>query len=133
MHARIMTAGIMVAALAVGLSAQTSTSAKATVDKAWSVPRTPEGHPDMQGVWANNGMTPLERPAQWGTRATMTDAELADLKCSAIARLRQKIDEARGQGWDLFTEMVQQVRREIARAQGRLASLSRSKVRDLAR
>jgi hypothetical protein len=34
----------------------------------------------MQGVWANNGMTPLERPKQFGTRATMTDAELADLK-----------------------------------------------------
>jgi hypothetical protein len=34
----------------------------------------------MQGVWANNGMTPLERPAKWGHRATMTDAELADLK-----------------------------------------------------
>ena len=40
----------------------------------------PDGKPDMQGVWANNGMTPLERPAQWGNRATMTDAELADLK-----------------------------------------------------
>ena len=34
----------------------------------------------MQGVWANNGMTPLERPKQFGNRATMTDAELADLK-----------------------------------------------------
>ena len=41
----------------------------------------PDGHPDMQGVWANNGMTPLERPKQCGAlRATMTDAELADLK-----------------------------------------------------
>ena len=56
MRARIMTS-IVVAALAVGLSAQTSN--KST----WSVPRTPDGHPDMQGVWANNGMTPLERPA----------------------------------------------------------------------
>ena len=40
----------------------------------------PDGHPDFQGVWANNGMTPLERPKQFGLRATMTDAELADLK-----------------------------------------------------
>src|SRR6187549_2902749 len=46
----------------------------------WSVPRTSDGRPDLQGVWANNGMTPLERPKQWGGRATMTDAELADLK-----------------------------------------------------
>ena len=40
----------------------------------------PDGRPDLQGVWANNGMTPLERPVQFGDRATMTDAELADLK-----------------------------------------------------
>jgi len=40
----------------------------------------PDGHPDFQGVWANNGMTPLERPRQFGLRTTMTDAELADLK-----------------------------------------------------
>src|SRR6186713_2862181 len=46
----------------------------------YQVPRTPDGHPDMQGVWANNNMTPLERPPQFGNRATMTDAELADLK-----------------------------------------------------
>jgi hypothetical protein len=45
----------------------------------------PDGRPDMQGVWANNGMTPLERPVQFGTRATMTDKELADLKKRAAA------------------------------------------------
>ena len=32
----------------------------------------------MQGVWANNNMTPLERPKQFGMRATMTDAEFAE-------------------------------------------------------
>jgi hypothetical protein len=50
---------------------------------AWAVPRTPDGHPDLQGVWANNNMTPLERPAQFGGRATMTDAELANIKTRA--------------------------------------------------
>jgi hypothetical protein len=54
---------------------------------AWSVPRMPDGHPDFQGVWANNGMTPLERPRQFGLRATMTDAELADLKKRATAMM----------------------------------------------
>ena len=74
MRPRIITSAVIVAALAVGLSGQAANKS------AWSVPRMPDGHPDMQGVWANNGMTPLERPAVWGNRATMTDAELADLK-----------------------------------------------------
>jgi hypothetical protein len=52
---------------------------------AWSVPRMPDGHPDLQGVWANNGMTPLERPKVFGLRATMTDKELSDLKKKAQA------------------------------------------------
>src|SRR5262249_13394327 len=28
----------------------------------WSVPRTPWGHPDLQGVWSNVDGTPFERP-----------------------------------------------------------------------
>jgi hypothetical protein len=36
-------------------------------------------------VWANNNMTPLERPKHFGLRATMTDSEFADLKKKAQA------------------------------------------------
>jgi hypothetical protein len=70
--------------LVVGASLAGQSAKSAT---AWTVPRLADGHPDMQGVWANNSMTPLERPASFGMRATMTDAELADLKKKATAMM----------------------------------------------
>ena len=49
----------------------------------WEVPRTADGHPDLQGVWANNSVTPLERPEALADTATLTDEELAELKATA--------------------------------------------------
>jgi hypothetical protein len=58
-------------------------------------------------------------------RLVEIDAEMADLRDSAIARLKRKIDGARDQGWDLFAEMIRQVQREVAASKARLASLRR--------
>jgi hypothetical protein len=95
MRHRIVTCIVMGVALssAVVLDGQsTSASAKGTADRSakatadkWSVPRMPDGRPDLQGVWANNNMTPLQRPPQFAGRATMTDAELTDLKQKVTA------------------------------------------------
>lgn len=52
------------------------------------------------------------------------DLEMADLAGSAIAKLRQRFDEAKAQGWDLFGEMRRQVKRDIMTAKFRLAGLT---------
>ena len=44
------------------------------------VPRTPDGKPDLQGVWANNSVTPMTRPTQWKDKERLTDAELTELQ-----------------------------------------------------
>ena len=45
-------------------------NAGAPTAKPYVVPRTPDGHPDLQGVWANNDATPLERPKELNGRKT---------------------------------------------------------------
>jgi hypothetical protein len=48
--------------------------------KEWVPARTPDGHPDFQGVWANNTVTPLQRPKQWDGKTRLTNAEVAELQ-----------------------------------------------------
>lgn len=46
----------------------------------WEVPRTIDDQPDLQGVWANNSVTPLQRPEIFEGRAELTDEEFALLQ-----------------------------------------------------
>src|SRR5262245_43951345 len=46
--------------------------------KASTLPRTPSGHPDTSGTFTNSTIVPLERPANFGDKAELTDAEVAE-------------------------------------------------------
>jgi hypothetical protein len=67
-------------ALVVSSSAQSAGPAPGTAPAGWTVPRTLDGRPDLQGVWGNNSVTPMTRPRQWKDKATLTDAEVEELK-----------------------------------------------------
>ncbi len=51
-----------------------------------SSPRTPWGDPDLQGLWNHGTITPLERPADYGDRAFLTDEEVAALNLASETR-----------------------------------------------
>ena len=53
------------------------------VAAAQSATRTADGHPDLQGIWANNSVTPLERPEPLADREALTDEELARVEAKA--------------------------------------------------
>ena len=69
-----------------------------SADDGWTLPRTPDGHPDLGGVWANNSATPLERPEVWADKERLTDEELAALLVAS--------DAAVGDGDALFGDQL---------------------------
>src|SRR2546422_138217 len=51
-----------------------------------TLPRTPDGHPDLQGIWDYRSATPLERPKQFADKEFMTAEEVAAYEQRALER-----------------------------------------------
>ena len=54
--------------------------------KKFIAPRTPDGHPDLQGFWTNSTVTPLERPAELAHKEFFTEAEALAFEKERILR-----------------------------------------------
>lgn len=62
--------------IVLALLAAAPVGAQAPAAKKWSVGRTPDGQPDLQGVWDSSSMTPLERPVELGNKEFYTPEEI---------------------------------------------------------
>jgi len=61
--------------------------------KAWTLGHTPDGQPDLQGVWTNSTLTPVERPAVFEGKPTISEGEaVAYEKQTVTARNRDVRD-----------------------------------------
>ena len=102
---RILTAlGVasLIAGSMVVVSIGAQEPAKFGADPNYKVPRLANGQPDLQGVWGNNGVTPMTRPRQWKDKALLTDAELQEIKQLAA----KSVDEG---GDAIFGNFIQQL------------------------
>jgi hypothetical protein len=104
----VIFAGAVFVALASTDTSQTaaaqsrSTAAgKTTATRAWAAPRTPDGHPDIHGVWANNTVTPLQRPKQWEGKERLSDEDVRDLQKFAAQIVENDGDAQFGDGFIL--------------------------------
>jgi hypothetical protein len=71
----------VVSQASVPLAGQARSSTSTTpAAKSYTPPKTPWGHPDLQGIYTSDDYinVPLERPAEFGERFHLTDKEMAD-------------------------------------------------------
>ena len=81
-----------------------------------TLPRTADGRIDLQGVWANNAATPLERPESLAEKSTFTDEELAELRNTAQRLFGGADDAAFGDG--VFTAVLADIEKNVSRDGG---------------
>jgi hypothetical protein len=59
--------------------------------------KTPWGDPDLQAIWNDSTATPMQRNPKYGTRATFSDEEYAQIVAAAEKVARQRRSETEGQ------------------------------------
>ena len=95
--------GIVVCALLVAVPTATAQKSRRAIPAVgrWLVPRTPDGRPDLQGIWSNMTATPLQRPRDFGDKSHFTRAEAVEYARTWLERLVQEEDEEDRTGADL--------------------------------
>ena len=69
--------GVLFAGLVAG-------QAPAAFTSDYSPPRLPTGKPDLQGLWSNALLTPLERPADLADKAFLTEEEAREYQAKRV-------------------------------------------------
>ena len=72
----VVVAAVSAAEVATLAQNRGASTRNARAGSTYTAPRTVDRQPDLQGVWANNAGTPLERPKVVADKATLTDEEL---------------------------------------------------------
>jgi hypothetical protein len=98
------------------------------------IPRTPDGRPDLQGIWDFAQLTPLERPGDFAGKASLTDDEAEEF---AQRRIETSNKDRRDGGaaadverayndfwWDFGTRIAKQTSLVVDPPDGRIPALT---------
>jgi hypothetical protein len=85
-HRSFTPTGALAFVLAAGVfAAPAAAQPRAESPKKWNTPRTPDGQPDLQGIWTNATITPFERPREFAGKEYFTEQEAAEYEKKVVA------------------------------------------------
>ena len=89
--------GLCIAVTASGVVAPAVAQAPASTSGDWVVPRTPAGHPDLQGNWSSATITPLQRPEGQDLVLSWEEVEVREGRAAnRLERVSRPSDPDRG-------------------------------------
>jgi len=66
------------------LAAPVAGQSRPGASRKWTAPLTPDGQPDLQGIWSNATLTPFERPKDLAGKPYFTEKEAAEYEKKVI-------------------------------------------------
>src|SRR5579863_9981730 len=80
-----VTSAITILLMCAPLGGQVGPSRAKAAAKVWTQPRTPDGQPDLQGIWNNSTLTQLQRPREFANKQFLSEQETEALE-QALAK-----------------------------------------------
>jgi hypothetical protein len=119
-YALSLVLGLVVLGLGIaaeGVVAPASAQAPSRSSGDWVVPRTDDGHPDLQGNWSNSTLTPLQRPKDQEAVLTWEQASAIEQgRADVVITKSQRSDPDRrpaGPSWSASTRRRDATTRSI--------------------
>ena len=81
---RLTTISVVSVLIVIGASATAMAQLTRVADTTWTVSRTADGQPDLQGIWGNKTLTPMERRNNDEGKTFLSDEEIAHINQQRI-------------------------------------------------